>query len=227
MRNRDRTADSKPVVVLAVYRRNVVDVGRVPCRAVKESDGIKVAKKQILTRDMEKAFIDALPHDYRGYAIGLMYTGCRISEFISLNQNWETDIDYKNEVIKIRETKSLWQKDLRNGLTYVVREIPLLPEVASIKFPLKQVHKQSVNKAFNKANKKLGLHITPHCMRHTFISRCNELGITQSVIRDMVGHKTERMTMHYTHNTTELTDREFNKLKKSTPIRPQNCTKTA
>ena len=192
-----------------------------------KADAPKASEKEILPRNMENEFINALPKDYRDYGIGLIYTGCRISEFISLNENWKTDIDYKNEIIKIRETKSLRQKDIRAGKTFVFREIPLLPEVAKITFPLKVIHKQSVNKAFNKANEKLGLKITPHCMRHTFISRCNELGIAQSIIRDMVGHKTERMTIHYTHNTTELVDREYEKLKISTPISTPICTESA
>lgn len=178
----------------------------------------KADEKQILSREMETKFLAELSPQYRDYAIGLIYTGTRISEFMSLNKNWQTDIDYKNNIVRIRETKSIRQKDIRNGRTFTTREIPLLPEVANIKFPLKTVKKQSVNKAFNRVNEKLGLQITPHCLRHTFISRCNELGITRSVIQSMVGHKTERMTMHYTHNTNELKDREYERLKNNTTI---------
>ena len=55
-------------------------------------------------------------------------------------------------------------------------------------------------------------------MRHTFISRCNDMGINKSVIKSMVGHKTDKMMNHYTHNTTELLDREFEKLRESTLV---------
>ena len=183
-----------------------------------EAEISKAPEKPILPREREKEFIALFPKQYQGYVIGLIYSGARLGEFMSLNENWETDIDYKSEIVKIRETKSLRQKDIKAGTTYVVREIPLLPEFAKIKFPLPVVKQKTINKIFTKVVGKFGLHLTPHCMRHTFISRCNELGIATSIIRGMVGHKTERMTIHYTHNTAELTDREYKKLKESTPI---------
>ena len=183
-----------------------------------KADIPKAAEKSILPRELEQDFIAAFPQQYRGYVIGLIYTGVRLGEFVRLNENWETDIDYKNEIVKIRETKSLRQKDIKSGVEYVFREVPLLPEFAKVKFPLPIVKQKTINKNFTKVCEKFGVNLTPHCMRHTFISRCNELGIATSIIREMVGHKTERMTIHYTHNTAELTDREYRKLKESTPI---------
>ena len=180
--------------------------------------------KEILPRDLEDKFLSLFTVGYhRDYAIGLIYTGTRISEFMRLNENWETDIDYEKKIVKIRETKSLRQKNIKSGTNYVIREIPLLPQIAALKFPLTKVHKQSVNKNFNKVLGKLAqegivIKITPPCMRHTFISRCNEMGINKSVIKSMVGHKTDKMMNHYTHNTQELLDREFQRLEKSTPM---------
>jgi len=178
----------------------------------------KASEKAILPRELEQEFIAAFPEKYRGYVIGLIYTGVRLGEFMRLNENWETDIDYEKQIVKIRETKSLRQKDLKAGIEYVFREVPRLPEFAKIKFPLPKVMQKTVNRNFEKVVQKFGIHLTPHSMRHTFISRCNELGLTASVIREMVGHRTERMTIHYTHNTAELVDREYQKLKDSTLI---------
>ena len=183
-----------------------------------KADKPKAPEKPILPKEREKEFIDLLPEKYQGYAIGLIYTGVRLGESMRLNENWQTDIDYENEIVKIRETKSLRQKDLQAGITYVIRQIPLLPELAKLKFPLPTCKQKTINKNFTKACEKFGIHLTPHCMRHTFISRCNELEITPSIIMGIVGHKTERMTMHYTHNTTELVDREYKKLKQITPM---------
>jgi integrase len=179
--------------------------------------------KEILPREHEERFIRLIPEQYRGYVIGLIYTGTRLSEFFSLNQNWQTDIDYENKIIKIRETKSLRQKDLRAGRTFVYREVPLRPEVAAIKFPLPIIKKQTLNKNFNKALAKLAtdgivLKITPHCMRHTFVSRCSEMNINKNVLKSMTGHKTDKMLYHYTHNTDELLDKEFDRLRESTSI---------
>jgi integrase len=190
-------------------------------------------RKEILPRELEDKFLSLFTVDYhQQYAIGLIYTGTRISEFMRLNENWETDIDYDRKIVKIRETKSLRQKDLKAGTTYVIREIPLLPQIEALKFPITKVHKQSVNKNFNKVLAKLAeegivIKITPHSMRHTFISRCNEMGINKSVIKSMVGHKTDKMMNHYTHNTTELVDREYEKLMKTTPMSTPLCTSNA
>lgn len=180
----------------------------------------RAAEKQILPKELEKKFINLLPEKYRGYAIGLLYTGCRIGEFMRLNENWQTDIDYKNKKIKIRETKSLRQNDIRCGTTHVFREMPLLDPVAALKLPLPKIKQKTINPIFNIASKKLGISITPHCLRHTFISLCNELEINRLVIQEWVGHKTERMTMHYTHNTKELMEREFEKIRNGF-VRPQ------
>lgn len=171
-------------------------------------------ERQILSRDMEEKFINLLPERYRGYAIGLIYTGCRIGEFMRLNENWQTDIDYTKKKIKIRETKSLRQRDIRRGKTFKYREMPLLPQVAALKFPLPKTKQKTINPNFNKVSKQLGINITPHCLRHTFVSRCNEYGINTSVTQEWVGHVTERMTQHYTHNTKELLEREFEKVRK-------------
>jgi hypothetical protein len=59
--------------------------------------------------------------------------------------------------VKIRETKSLRQKDIKAGVTYVFREIPLLPEFAKSKFPLPAVKQKIINKNFDKVVDKFGL----------------------------------------------------------------------
>jgi len=181
-----------------------------------------VTEKQVLPREIEDKFISMLPEEYQPYAIGLIYTGTRISEFFSLNKNWQTDIDYEKKIIKIRETKSLRQKDLKAGITYVIREAPLLDPVANIKFPLKECKKQTINKNFNKVqaklnkeNKDLNLKITPHCMRHTFITRCDELGINETASMSWTGHKTNKMHRRYKHKTTKIVDDATKVLMKS------------
>lgn len=41
--------------------------------------------------------------------------------------------------------------------------------------------------------------LPPHCLRHTFASRCEWNGIRPSVTKDLMGHSTPNMTIHYTH----------------------------
>ena len=189
-----------------------------------------VTEKQVLPRELEDKFINLFPEEYRDYVIGLIYTGTRISEFFDLNKNWETDIDYEKKLIKIRETKSLRQKDIKAGITFVYRELPLLDPVAKINFPLKTIQQQTINKNFNKVLAKmnaedpnLNLKVTPHCMRHTFITRCDELGINETASMSWTGHKTNKMHRRYKHKTTQIVTEATEKLMISTAISTAIC----
>ena len=41
--------------------------------------------------------------------------------------------------------------------------------------------------------------LTPHCCRHTCVSRMQALGVDLSTIRSIVGHVDMNMTQHYLH----------------------------
>lgn len=45
---------------------------------------------------------------------------------------------------------------------------------------------------------------TPHCFRHTFVTRCKEYGISYEEIKPYVGHNDERMTQYYDHNERKI-----------------------
>ena len=49
----------------------------------------------------------------------------------------------------------------------------------------------------------IGKSITPHCLRHTYNSRMRDIfldsGTSENVLRAFTGHKSEKMTDHYTH----------------------------
>lgn len=183
----------------------------------------KVAEKQYLPKNLEDKFVSLFPEEYRNHIIGLIYTGTRISEFMDLNKNWKTDIDYVNKKVYIRETKSLYEEDRKGGLEYVIRELPLLDPIAAIKFPLKIVANQTINKNMNKVLAKmnaedptLNLKVTPHCMRHTFITRCGELKIDENSSMKWTGHKTNKMHQRYKHETPEMQSKARETLMKAT-----------
>ncbi len=48
------------------------------------------------------------------------------------------------------------------------------------------------------------LPFSPHCFRHTFITRCKEKGIPYEVIQPYVGHSTKEMTEYYNHYKEEM-----------------------
>lgn len=45
---------------------------------------------------------------------------------------------------------------------------------------------------------------SPHCFRHTFVTRCKAQDISYEDIRLYVGHSREEMTMYYDHNKPEI-----------------------
>lgn len=187
-------------------------------------------EKQILPRELENKFVRLFPEEYQEHVIGLIYTGTRISEFMDLNANWKTDIDYNKRIVKVRETKTLRQKDIKAGIKFVFRELPLLDPIAKIKFPLKVVANQTINKNFNKVLAKmnaedpnLNLKVTPHCMRHTFITRCDELGINEGASMSWTGHKTTKIHRRYKHKTTKIMAEAVDILMNSTVISTVVC----
>lgn len=56
-------------------------------------------------------------------------------------------------------------------------------------------------------------HFSPHCMRHTFATRCYEKGVKEKVIQKILGHSKLDMTLNiYTHTTEEMIADDMQKL---------------
>ena len=54
---------------------------------------------------------------------------------------------------------------------------------------------------------------TPHCMRHTFATRCYEKGVKEKVVQKILGHSKIDMTLNvYTHTTDEMIEEDLRKL---------------
>ena len=53
-----------------------------------------------------------------------------------------------------------------------------------------------------------------HSLRHTFVTRCVEAGVPVAVVRELVGHTRETMTMHYTHISAEAMEAALSALAK-------------
>lgn len=53
---------------------------------------------------------------------------------------------------------------------------------------------------------------SPHCFRHTFVTRCKMNGVPYEVIQLYVGHSNKEMTMYYDHNKLEISVGDFSKV---------------
>lgn len=50
--------------------------------------------------------------------------------------------------------------------------------------------------------------IHPHCLRHTFATRCFEKGMTAKIVQEIMGHANINMTMSYTHVLDDILKNE-------------------
>lgn len=56
-------------------------------------------------------------------------------------------------------------------------------------------------------------YFSPHCMRHTFATRCYEKGVKEKVIQKILGHSKLDMTLNvYTHTTDEMIEEDLKKM---------------
>lgn len=53
---------------------------------------------------------------------------------------------------------------------------------------------------------------SPHCFRHTFITRCRLSGLSYETIQPYVGHSNREMTAYYDHNKPEIDVESLNKI---------------
>lgn len=54
---------------------------------------------------------------------------------------------------------------------------------------------------------------SPHCMRHTFATRCYEKGVKEKVVQKILGHSKLDMTLNvYTHTTDEMIAEDIQKM---------------
>jgi len=136
--------------------------------------------------------------------------GLRISEVCALQVE---DIDSKRMTIRVRHGKGdraryvlLPERVLFLLRRYWVMDRPKRPWLFAGEQPGCPVSAASVRYHLAAAAKKTGLtkRVTPHVLRHTFATHLLELGTDVRVIQMLLGHRSIRTTMRYTHLTSRL-----------------------
>jgi integrase len=143
-----------------------------------------------------------------------LYTGLRRGEILRLK--W-TDIDFEQNVLIVRKSKTRSGRGRRVGLNSLVRQTLLLsfekkhgdwvfPSPKRFQKPDEaERHIGDVKNAFRRAVQLSGIEpITFHQLRHTFCSRLANAGIPMPVIQDLAGHASITMTRRYTHPSEDL-----------------------
>ena len=154
-----------------------------------------------LNWDEQERLFNMLPAHLRQMALFAVNTGCRDQEICSLRWKWEMKIPELNTSAFI-----IPGTNVKNGEDRLV----VLNKVAlSVVNEARGHHSEYVftyagkplsrmlSSAWIRARKRVGLHVRVHDLKHTFGRRLRAAGVSFEDRQDLLGHKSGRITTHY------------------------------
>ena len=213
-----------------------------PCKkSVKSDMGKPSQKKEALTIDVQKKFIEyAKGQSYENQFRFILQTGLRTGELVGLK--WE-DIDFAKKAIRIQRSMEYrysvgeWRiGEPKSKVGY--RTIPLTDEAIRILTEQKEKNKNIKkiqeewsefiflsrkgepvkNSAYDTAlfkicDKAKINRFSMHVLRHTFATRCIEGGMMPKTLQKILGHSNIGITMNlYVHITEDEKQKEIDKV---------------
>lgn len=213
-----------------------------PCKkSVKSDMGKPSQKKEALTIDVQKKFIEyAKGQSYENQFRFILQTGLRTGELVGLK--WE-DIDFSKKAIRIQRSMEYrysvgeWRiGEPKSKVGY--RTIPLTDEAIRILTEQKEKNKNIKkiqeewsefiflsrkgepvkNSAYDTAlfkicDKAKINRFSMHVLRHTFATRCIEGGMMPKTLQKILGHSNIGITMNlYVHITEDEKQKEIDKV---------------
>jgi len=185
-------------------------------------DGIekpKFIRKQskALTHEQEERFVIECKRSNQGDLFLLcLYQGLRLGEALALTYD---DIDFENKTLTVNKSVDSLGNVTTPKTATSIRTMPLFNRTAEL---LKQDGSGNVfhyprkvyQNSMIKICKRLGFDgISIHSLRHTFATRCAELGITAKMVQQWLGHSTLDMTLNiYTHINADFEAKETAKI---------------
>lgn len=179
-----------------------------------------------------------LVHEINNTKLGILlslHTGLRIGEVCALTWN---DIDFENRIIHVRSTVARIKDHTGENATKLVidkpktkssmRDIPISEQL----FPLlKSLYNQAVSSyvisnhsgfvsprtyeyRYHKILDESGVsQINYHALRHTFATRCIEVGVDVKTLSEILGHANVSITLNtYVHSSMDLKRTQLEKL---------------
>lgn len=156
----------------------------------------------------------------------IVYTGLRVGEACALT--WG-DIDFDNNTITINKSySSVTKKNTTTKTKSGVRTIPLFEKAKDVLLTMekgklnqhifKEIDSNSFSTTFRAICKSLNINSSPHSLRHTFASKCYEMGIDPKVVQGWLGHKSVNVTLDiYTQISQEKEQQQIQKINNLTP----------
>lgn len=199
----------------------------------------QLKEMRVLSRHEQEKLCNYLYSDLTPYNIGILlclFTGLRVGEICALR--WE-DISFTEQVINVRNTlQRIQNRDGGNQRTKIIittpksacsiRTIPTPDDLKTILVSYKQVstgyfltnsdqdyvEPRTMQNRFKKAL--LNSSVAPanyHSLRHTFATRCVELGFDIKSLSEILGHSSANITMNrYVHPSLEFKKENMQRL---------------
>ena len=211
----------------------------VACDAASVQIRQNIKPMRILSNAEQSQLCEHILKNPEACSIGILvclFTGLRIGEICALR--WE-DISFSEQSIYIHHTLQRIQIHQGNKAKTVVvmttpkspcsiRKIPLPDEIAKILIlnqksssgyvltndDYKFIEPRTMQNKFKKILKAAGIeNANFHALRHTFATRCVELGFDVKTLSEILGHATVNITMNrYVHPTYEMKKKNMQKL---------------
>jgi integrase len=142
-----------------------------------------------------------LPAHLAQMALFAVNTGCRDTEICSLRWEWEIPFPELNtsvfvipgEIVKNREDRLVV---LNKVAAQVVEEVRGKHPTFVFTFRNKPITRM-LNSGWKTAREKAGLAVRVHDLKHTFGRRLRAAGVSYEDRQDLLGHKSGRITTHY------------------------------
>lgn len=212
----------------------------VSCNLSKLTVKKKDKEMRVLCQTEQEALIRVLIHDMDLYKFGVLlslYTGIRIGELCALQ--WE-DVNIANSTLKVRKTMQRIKETNVGAATKTkivitepksecsIRDIPLPSFITEMAHQFagvpkafvltgdrnKFVEPRTMQNRFKTYVKESGINdANYHALRHTFATRCVEVGFEIKSLSEVLGHSNVNITLNrYVHSSFELKCANMNKL---------------
>ena len=193
----------------------------------------------ILSRDEQRKIEGFLLSEFSLSSAGVfisLHTGMRIGEICGLS--WD-DVDLTQGIIKVRHTVARVKNDAEKGTKTKlildtpkteasVREIPISTVLAPVLIKLKTISQKGfvlsgTNQFMKPRTFEYHYHrildksdiesINFHALRHTFATRCVEVGVDIKSLSEILGHANVGITLNtYVHSSLEMKRTQLEKL---------------
>ena len=199
----------------------------------------KDKEMRVLTPSERESLIGILMEDMDSFKFGVflvLYTGIRIGELCALQ--WK-DIDFARATLKVRKTIQRIQNTDSHATSKTkivisepkskssIREIPLTSSIMEIAWKFvsfpdsyiltgtgRYIEPRTMQNHFKLYVKQIGISDANfHALRHTFATRCVEVGFEIKSLSEILGHASVNITLNrYVHSSFELKRSNMSKL---------------